>query len=134
MTLPAARVAVLDGREEAQQKVWQPLTAPSPASLGGSGPDRITGHVCPTCADALDWVGSVGPTSMRRALSEHLRATGRHEDAERLGLGEVVGLVGWGALAYTAQRRGEQPTAGSAAPWCLAQHPGMARTSEPPPK
>jgi len=106
VALPASRVAVLGGREEAQREVWRRLTAASPASLGGVGPDRITGHVCPACADALNWVGSIGPTAMKRALIEHLRAAGSEDEADRLREGEIEGLVGWGALAYAAMRSG----------------------------
>lgn len=116
VTLPAARVAVLGGRRIAQQEVWRPFSA-SPSSLGGQGPDRLTGHVCPRCADALDWVGRTGPTAMKRALTEHLRATGRDEDADRLRMGEVEGLVGWGTLAYAARRRGAPAPAANGEPW-----------------
>lgn len=72
VTLPAAPVAVLGGREEAQREVWRPLSA-LPSSLGGIGPDRLGGSVCPPCADALNWVRSVGPSALERALIEYLR-------------------------------------------------------------
>ena len=84
------------------------------------GPDQ---RPClPQCADALNWFGSVGPTSMRRALSEHLRANGRHEEAERLSLGQVEGLIGWGALAYAAMCSG-QVLAANETRWAHVQVP-----------
>lgn len=55
-------------------------------------------------------------------MSEHLRANGRHEEAERLSLGQVEGLIGWGALAYAAMRSG-QVLAANETRWAHVQVP-----------
>ncbi|MFD0806147.1 hypothetical protein ACFQ0K_08630 [Nocardioides caeni] len=123
VTVPAAQVARVGGREAAQRLVWRTLSA-SPGNLGGQrGPARVTGHVCPPCSEALDSVGAVGPTALERALAEHLTATGREAAAQRLraalahAVGRVPGLTGWGALVYAARARHATPPRPNAQPW-----------------
>ncbi|UMG94157.1 hypothetical protein [Nocardioides sp. TF02-7] len=123
VTVAAAQVARLGGREAAQAVAWRPLST-SAANLGGPrGPVRVTGHVCPPCDDALASVGAVGPTALERALAEHLTATGRESAAQRFRaalaqtVGKVPGLTGWGALFYTARARNVAPPRPNAAPW-----------------
>ncbi|KRC89493.1 hypothetical protein ASE25_07810 [Terrabacter sp. Root85] len=121
-TLPAQEVSRLGGHKAAASRVWEPKRA-SVGSLGGrASPDYLVGHLCAPCAAAVEHVGAMGPSAMERALTEHLRATGRGEEADRLSLGDVQGLIGWGALSHRAHRRGEKPLAGSRTPW---EHVGL---------
>ena len=115
--LPAATVLSFGGRRSAARGVWLPLTT-TPSSLGGpASPDRIAGFACPSCADAVDLEGAVGPTAMERALIAHLQATGREDDATVLASVDVDGLAGWGALRFVEQRAGRPPLPPNAVPW-----------------
>jgi hypothetical protein len=115
--LPAATVLSLGGRKAAARSVWRPLLS-TPASLGGPGSaERIAGHTCPDCTDALDAEGAVGPSAMERALVAHLRATGREDEATVLASVDVDGLAGWGAVAYLARRRGEASLSANRLAW-----------------
>ena len=117
VTLPAATVLALGGRQTAKHSVWQPLTT-TPGSLGGpASPDRIAGYACPDCADALESEGAVGPSAMERALIAHLRSSGRDDDAMKLLSVNVEHLAGWGAIAYAARRRGEPAPAADRVGW-----------------
>lgn len=123
VTVTAAEVARVGGREAARRLAWQTLST-SPATLGGRGaPVRVAGHVCPPCSDALASVGAVGPTALERALAEHLTTTGREEAARRLraalaqSVGTVPGLTGWGALVFATRRRNLTPPRPNAEPW-----------------
>jgi len=116
-TLPAQEVSRLGGHKAAASRVWEPKRA-SVGSLGGRpSPEYLVGHLCTPCAAAVEHAGAIGPTAMERALGEHLRATDRADDADRLTRGDVEGLIGWGALFHRAHRRGEKPLAGSRTPW-----------------
>ena len=84
---------------------------------GAPAPQRIAGYVCPPCHDAIAHVGSVGQTAMTRAFLAHLRSDGRDDDATRLLQADEVRLVGWGALADDAQRRGGQLPSPDSVPW-----------------
>lgn len=111
VTVTAAQVARLGGREAAQRAAWRPLAA-APGSLGGPrAPVSVAGHVCPPCSEALASVGAVGPTALERALAEHLPepAAARLRAALAQTVGTVPGLLGWGALVYAA-RRDKRPT------------------------
>jgi hypothetical protein len=115
--LPAATVLALGGRRSAAHSVWLPLTT-TPASLGGPGSaERIAGFACPSCFDAVDIEGAVGPSALERAFIEHLRSTGREDDAMKLVSVDVDGLAGWGVLAYVARRRGEPTLAANRVAW-----------------
>lgn len=119
VTVTAAQVARLGGREAAQRAAWRPLSAP-PVSIGGPrAPVRLAGHACPPCSEALASVGAVGPTALERALAEHLpdAAAQRLRAALAQTVGTVPGLVGWGALVYAARRRGTAPPRPNAEPW-----------------
>ncbi|MGX1694077.1 hypothetical protein ACWIBQ_01660 [Microbacterium keratanolyticum] len=77
----------------AASTVWEALTA-STRSLGGRpSPEAVEGDVCSACSDALVDVGSVGQTSLRRALLQHLGMT------RTFALDAIeMAIVGWGAL------------------------------------
>ncbi|WP_336643358.1 hypothetical protein [Microbacterium sp. MMO-113] len=77
----------------AASTVWEALTA-STRSLGGQpSAAPIEGDVCSACSDALADVGSVGQTSLRRALLQHLGMT------RTFALDAIeMTVVGWGAL------------------------------------
>ncbi len=104
VVMPAGQVARLGGRGRAQREVWRELTAPSDALGGRPSPDPIVGQACPPCYDALDSVGSVGPSALERALVEHLRASGRTNEAVKVEAaisgGGLVGLVGWAVTEW----------------------------------
>lgn len=121
--VPAARVVRLGGLTATARTIWRPLTT-GPGNLGGrAAPAPVAGHICPQCTEALASVGAVGPTALERALLDHLHATGRDNAADRLRgalsgmVGTVPGLVGWGALAVDALRRGEPVPEANGAPW-----------------
>jgi hypothetical protein len=117
VALSAATVLALEGRKAAARSVWRPLLS-TPASLGGPGSaERIAGHTCPDCTDALDAEGAVGPSAMERALIAYLRSSGRDDDAMKLASVDVDGLAGWGALAYVARRRGEPALVANRVAW-----------------
>jgi hypothetical protein len=58
-------------------------------------PDRLSGYLCPPCADAVTSEGSIGQSAMHRSLSAHLRSIGRDDDADRLRTHDDTRLVGW---------------------------------------
>lgn len=105
-------------RDEVAQDVWRPLTT-SPSSLGGrASPSSIIGHACPSCSAALNSCGAVGPSALETALITFLADSGRQVLAARLRQGELLGLVGWGVLAYDAHRRQlAAPLAPNREPW-----------------
>ncbi|MQA05293.1 MAG: hypothetical protein GEV07_22075 [Streptosporangiales bacterium] len=79
--MPAATVARLGGRQAAAADAWQSLTASTHALGGRRSPTKLTGHLCPQCADARESVGSVGPSWRERAYLGHLRRTGQDDEA-----------------------------------------------------
>lgn len=119
VTVSAAQVARVGGREAAQRLAWRAVTG-SPATLGGrAAPVRVAGYLCPACADALDAAGAVGPTALERALAEFLpdAAARRLRAALAQTVGTVPGLVGWGALVHAARTRDLTPPRPNAEPW-----------------
>jgi hypothetical protein len=105
--MPAARVVQLGGQRVAERTVWRQLST-KPEAIGGQrSPDRVSGWVCPGCADAVDSVGSIGQTAMRKALVVHLRGSGRAVAAQRLATSDNARLVGWGVTGQAAAN--EQP-------------------------
>lgn len=107
----AFEVARRGGVEETALAVWRSVNT-APVALGGHGPNSITGHVCPACANAIDDAGSVGPSARGRAVVDHVRRTKGHQRADRLRslLSDDFPptLPGWGAVP------GARP---SAEPW-----------------
>lgn len=79
------------------QSAWTPKTT-SPSSIGGRGPERLSGYLCPACTGAVAEAGSTGPSAMEKALLRHLQVPRRS-----LAPVELVGLVGWGALGDEAR-------------------------------
>ena len=77
VTVPTARVARLGDNHAAAGDVWR-------ATSITVGADRLSGHLCPACAAAMDAVGAIGPTAVERALLAHLDASCPDELAERL--------------------------------------------------
>jgi hypothetical protein len=98
--LPAIEVEQL-GRQHAARKLWA-LRRVTPSALGGRlAPITLVGHFCQTCDAAVTRTGSVGPSSLERALVTHLVP----ELVNKLGfdLVEINGLIGWAAVAYEDQ-------------------------------
>lgn len=84
VTLPATRVAVLGGSNAAASFIWSERSATS-STLGGRGVrDRLDGHLCPTCDQAVQDAGSFGMAAMGRSLAEHLRGTDRDGEAKNI--------------------------------------------------
>ena len=119
VTIPAVQVRRHGGRAQAQRDLWRSITPP-PLSLGGRGsPEALNGYACPACAEAISSAGSVGATAMERALLAHLGKSAdpdQRDVAERL-RGQDLRLIGWGALAHSAIRRGEEPPSANEQPW-----------------
>ncbi|MGO1851369.1 hypothetical protein, partial [Microbacterium sp.] len=69
----ARRGCLLCGVDRAD--VWEAITCSTRALGGRPSPDPLEGDVCGKCADAVQAVGSVGRTSMTRALLAHLGVT-----------------------------------------------------------
>jgi hypothetical protein len=88
----------LGGRPSAARQVWT-LRRLTPQSLGGQlSPKILIGHLCAVCNDAVDHVGTLGPSSLERALVAHLTP----DQLGMLPYGQlsVSGLVGWAVAAY----------------------------------
>lgn len=77
--------------------VWTARTV-TPSSLGGRGPERISGYLCPLCESAADAARSVGPSAMEGSLLAYLEVPRRAYAPV-----ELRGLVGWGALHPAAE-------------------------------
>lgn len=73
--------------------VWEAIVVSIRALGGRPTPDLLEGDLCGACADAVQAVGSVGRTSMTRALLAHLGVT-RSYATESVELH----MLGWGAL------------------------------------
>lgn len=73
--------------------VWEAIVVSTRALGGRPSPDPLEGDVCGKCADAVQAVGSVGQTSMTRALLAHSGVT-RSYATEQVELH----MLGWGAL------------------------------------
>ncbi|GAA6527955.1 hypothetical protein [Intrasporangium sp. DVR] len=111
---PALAVARDGGREAAARRVWTARPPVGPGPLGGRpSAARLVGYTCPTCTEALDHAGAVGPSAMERSLTRSLGVGGKWtEGADALG-----GLVGFGALAADALRAGTPAPQPNTAPW-----------------
>lgn len=110
---PALAVARDGGREAAALKVWEVRTT-APDALGARrSPASLAGWTCPPCSEACHWAGAVGPSAMERALLVALGLTGRHWPTSAT----MPGLIGWGALAADAARRGQPIPAPNPTPW-----------------
>lgn len=59
--------------------------------------EKGSGHLCPVCFSAVEYVGALGPTAMEQALVRHL--TGG--PSTRFGVVTLDGLQGWAALGTT---------------------------------
>jgi hypothetical protein len=69
--MPAIEVEKL-GRSAAARHLWA-LRRTTTKALGGKpSPVLIVGHLCQVCDEAVTHVGSVGPSSLERALVTHL--------------------------------------------------------------
>lgn len=73
--------------------IWRGITVSTRALGGRPSPAPIEGDVCGPCADAVQAVGSVGRTSMTRAVLAHL-GVARGLASETVELH----MIGWGAL------------------------------------
>jgi hypothetical protein len=106
--VPARDVVRFGGPESAAGSVWRSVST-TPSALGGSGSDRVAGHVCPVCAKAIEDQSSVGPTSLAAALVAYLRVSGAEQVARAVAQadvdGGVRGLVGWGATRLPPNER-----------------------------
>lgn len=73
---------------------WRPILTDCPA-LGGTGPGKYEGNLCPACSDVFESVGSIGPTLMLSALARHLFPSRRPVLPPDL---TIDGLDGWAAV------------------------------------
>ena len=74
-SMSAVEVARAGGRQRAAEQVWTPRQV-FPTALGGRRSPRLfSGHLCVDCAEATAVVGSIGPTSLYRALVATLRSS-----------------------------------------------------------
>lgn len=107
VTMPATRVVIYGGEEHAQAAVWEPHTI-SLRTLGGPSTGRTAGHLCPPCEAAVEAVGSIGVAAMARALTTHLRESGRAEAGSLLDgaarRDELTGLAGHAAVERAPSR------------------------------
>lgn len=87
----ARRGCLLCGVDRAD--VWEAIVVSTRALGGRPSPNLLEGDLCGACADAVQAVGSVGRTSMTRALLAHLGVT-RSYATESVELH----VLGWGAL------------------------------------
>ena len=74
-------------------------SSPQRGSCGASaGPVILVGHTCRVCSDAIDHVGSVGPTSLERSLVAHVAP----DLLPKLGWDNVRvdGIHGWAITAH----------------------------------
>lgn len=84
--------------------LWTPRTA-TPSALGRQGAGLVHGHLCPPCAEVVEDVGSLGPTSRDKPLTLHVRRTmPRRADRLRSALDDFPGppVHAWAA---TDERR-----------------------------
>lgn len=111
VAMDAQRVVARGGTEQARAEVWTPTSADATA-LGGRSSGRLRGHLCPSCADSKQAVGSVGPNALERAYTRHMRTIGRGDDLPSLAPGEhLSGLSAWAVTARTENREPWEHTA-----------------------
>ncbi len=82
---------VITRRDAAE--VWGEERSCDPAALGGTGPERVYGFLCPSCARSAEGSAGLGPTAMERALMDSLGI-----DNPRARHAELPGLKAWAAL------------------------------------
>jgi hypothetical protein len=89
-----------EGRANVARDLWTPKRTGASQLGGGASPTQVAGHLCTTCADAVEAVGSIGASALERALVAALVPSG----IGKLSYGNlrVDGLFGWGALAAHA--------------------------------
>ena len=114
--MPAVEVAA-HGRLSIARQIWTPKRV-NATHLGGSSSLELSGHLCKICADAVEHVHSVGPSSMERALAMALVPDG----VSKLdGWNQITmdGLAGWAASVARAHRGNSpnQPVRPNAMPW-----------------
>ncbi len=98
MLCGVASVTALPSQERAAGGLWVSIEGVDPSVLGGSGPEAVDGHVCPSCDSAIDAAGGIGQGAMRRAVLDHLGVPRQDRT-----VGEVDGLRGWSTLGAGAQ-------------------------------
>lgn len=102
-SLPMAPIEVArrGGREHAAEAVWRRVTV-QPTSLGLTGPNMLTGYLCPPCSNAADACGAVGVRARARAFEQYVRAHRSEKEADRvrsmLDHFDQISLPGWAAL------------------------------------
>lgn len=114
VAVPADRVTRLGGPTIAAHKVWRERTVTR-------GPDRLRGHVCPACADALDALAAWGPSAVERAYTRWLDASNRHTEAENLRVlildNSAPALPTYAALVHVSTLSGLAAPSPSQSPW-----------------
>jgi hypothetical protein len=97
----ATAIAVArEGRDQIARDLWTPKRTGSQQLGGRPTAHQLSGHLCRTCADAVDHVHAMGPTAVARALVAALAP----DKVGFLPYGQlsISGLVGWGALVAHA--------------------------------
>jgi hypothetical protein len=131
--MAAAQVVRLGGRSAAEREVWRPITVDPAAHRERMSPDRLSGWLCPPCADAVETVGAIGQTAMHRALETALQTNAAARWATVLVMGMGLTLLsfvtgGW-ELRYglPCWRLACSAAAGSVDHSPINPHPGQAR-------
>jgi hypothetical protein len=112
------QVSRAGGVAVATMDAWTLRAACDLTQLGGRkrGLTRLRGYTCPTCSEAVEWAGSVGPSAIERSLVVTL-GLGLHWTGDRT----LTRTPAWGALVAGAQRIGLPTLIPNDQPW---QHLG----------
>lgn len=96
----ALEVARRGGPIASASTVWRPVMT-SQTALGRTGPDRVTGHVCPACNSAIEEAGAIGQTAIGNAVLAHVAIRAPKKAKRLLTMLEddfPPRLLGWGVL------------------------------------
>jgi hypothetical protein len=81
---PALEVSRRGSAGATQLATWRAISTTHEALGGRQSPQRVRGHVCPACSDAIDEVGALGWSARGHALVAHVHATRGDQQARSL--------------------------------------------------